>query len=113
MVEDVFDFIAESTLKEPGALMICARTEGGVGSFCCVSDLSVDEVGFACRIWDVSARCAAFIVASCTLKDDVEVAEDSERCRPFLVGFSPKNLDLDGYRPEGSGQARKAETGKN
>jgi hypothetical protein len=37
----------------------------------------------------------------------------SEGCIFEYVGFASENLDLEGYRPVGSGQARNAESGKN
>jgi len=109
MVEDML-----TRLRGQDVLGVFATVGRGGGPFCWICDSSVDVVGLACRLLEVSVRCAAFLAAYCAWDEDVGGGpEDSEGCRPFSAAFGSRNLDLDGNRPDGSGQARKAEIGKN
>lgn len=101
-------------LRGQGVQGVLATVGRRGGPFCWISDSSVDVVGLACRLLEVSARCAAFVAACCACDEDVGGGtEDSEGCGTFSGAFDSRNLDLDGNRPERSGQARKAEIGKN
>ena len=109
MLEDML-----TRLRGQGVQGVFATVGRRGGPFCWISDSSVDVVDLVCRLLEVSAQCAAFVAAYCAWDEDVGGrAEDSEGCRPFSAVFDAGNLDLDGNLPEGSGQARKAEIGKN
>lgn len=89
-------------------------TDGeGIGVFCCAcGELSDSEVGDSTLI-SVGADIAAELAGCCVCVERGGALMDFRSVDSDFIGAMAENLDVDGYRPMGSGQVMKSEQENN
>jgi hypothetical protein len=104
---------------DSGPLRRQDKPEAGVtvgettGTDCCKPNVLSSKRRVLLFFLNVSAQHAAETAVLCACVARGILMAVSGVCEIEYLGFASENLDLDGYRPMGSGQARNAESGKN
>jgi hypothetical protein len=89
-----------------------ARIGEMTGTTCCALGVLSGMPGALLIFLNVSAQHAAETAIFCACVAGGIVMVPSGICEAEILGFASKNLDLEGYRPVASGQARNADNGK-